>query len=176
MFKIDLSPDEEEMFSKVQVFSADLPFEKIQVILEEQAKLFDCLKDRDAIPKHRRSWFVDANYSTNGRGISRKELFVKNGTKGRDILIHSSFNSYLIYFVCGPNLTLALMYDFKEFVDRLGSLSSGDYASIASEARRLVRAHGCSKQAPDEIFKLCLEVGIEPSHAKSIRSSIVQMK
>jgi len=176
MFKIDLNRDEEVMFAEILLLSSDLPFEKRQEILEEQARLFDSLSDRDAIPKHRRSWFVDANYGTNGRGISRKELFMKNGTSGRAILIHPHFNSYLRYFVCGPDLPFELMHDFKEYVHSLGSLSSGDYPNIASKARRLVRAHGCSKQAAEELFKLCLEVRIDSSHAKSIRTSIVQMK
>ncbi len=52
--------------------------------LENMGQLAESLLERKAIPKIRLAYFADPGMNVGGRGKSRKQVFEKNGTAGKD--------------------------------------------------------------------------------------------
>lgn len=53
--------------------------------LEKMGELAESLLERKAIPEVRLAYFTDPEMNVGGYGKSRKQVFEKNGTSGRDI-------------------------------------------------------------------------------------------
>jgi hypothetical protein len=162
---ITLTDREQKLFDSIAftvgaTFSATENGEKV-------AALTRSLVNRDAIPEIRRRYLTDPELFVGNIKGSRKEVFERNGTAGREILTHPSFLKYLHYFVCGPNLPQAMISRFQE-------LASEPFPEL-EKMRLYIRAQ--VKQMPpdrydlgEEVFKLALESGLDVYDAKTLRT------
>jgi hypothetical protein len=85
--------------------------------------------------------------ATAGRGKSRKQIFEKNGTKGRKIFRHGNFPPHLAYLVNGPDPPQSVIDEFSEIAEREGVKEVQDFV------RKTVRQHGLDPHhAGDQLF------------------------
>ena len=141
------------------------------------AQLTNSLLNRKAIPDQRLSYFSDPEFNVGGRGSSRRDSFIKHGHDDDSAMRHGHFLKFLRYFIYGSDLPNPVLQAFAQAVEGCGSITSGDIAPLGSTARQLARTHRLvPKAAADEFFKLCLDLGLAPSDAASIRSSVLQLK
>ena len=137
--------------------------------LEKMAELAESLFKRNAVPKVRLAYFTDPKMNIGGHGRSRKQVFEKNGTSGRDILRHPHFMAYLRYFICGPDLPPDTIQGFCKIIEDDTGTSGEMLDQINAFVRKEVRDKGLNfKHAAEEFFKLAHEVG-EPTLAESVR-------
>jgi hypothetical protein len=128
---------------------------------EAVAQLVTALVERAAIPEHRLKYFNDLDYRKGRIKGSGRDLFRRNGNSDDEILRHPHLLEHARYFVCGPNLPVALIREFREAVRGCGHVSSGDAIDLANLARRQVRAFGLAPHdAAEEYFKLALDGGV----------------
>jgi hypothetical protein len=132
---------------------------------------------RKAIPTQRLRYFSDAEFNIGGRGRSRQEQFMRNVRDHEAMLRHGHFLKYLHYFIYGPRLDASVIRSFSQAVAECGSITSGDIGPLAATARQLVRTHRLNaKEAAEEFFKLCLDLGMEVYDAASIRTAVLQVR
>ncbi|NHF67473.1 hypothetical protein [Xanthomonas hortorum] len=151
--------------------------DELKTSLESMRMLSRSLFDRHAVPEVRVAYFTDPRFNPGGRGKSREDVFVGNGTSGEEILSHPSFLKHLEYFICGPDLPLAAIEKFKGEAVGSGYLTGGDIIDLLPFARACVRSSGLNPHhAAEEFFKLAVECGATPSAAESVRSSVRTVK
>lgn len=139
--------------------------------------LLKSLGARKAIPQERLNFWTEARYHQGRIKASRKGLFERNGRRGADIYTHPNFIPHLRYFLFGADLPDVVISAFEEKVGRPEWVSSSDIVPIGKVARDLTRQHGLSKSdAPQEFFKLCLDMGLGLSTAESVARSVKQIR
>jgi hypothetical protein len=144
---------------------------------EAVAQLITALLDRNAIPEHRLKYFTDPSYQKGRIKGSRRDLFRRNGCTDEEILRHPHFLEHARYFVCGPDLPVALVREFRETVKGCGHVSPGDAIDLANLARRQVRAFGLAPHdAAEEYFKLALDGSLWVSHALHIEDRVRKLR
>lgn len=178
-FTIELTPGEIALVDAMRfdplAFSNDHQAFRANAELAHQ--LTNRLLERDAIPVQRLRYFTDADYNPGGRGSSRRDVFERNGTFGDALLRHPHFLKFLRYFIHGAELPSSILTPFTKAVEDCGSITSGDIAPLSAAARQLVRTHSLdSKAAAEELYKLCLDLGLGADDAASIRSSVQQVR
>jgi len=138
---------------------------------EKMGQLAESLFARDAIPNARVEWFTNPKINAGGHGKSRRQVFEKNGTTGRDILRHPHFMEYLRYFMNGPDLPKDTIRGFCQIIEDDRGTSGMVLDQIRAYVRREVRDKGLNpSHAADEFFKLAHEIG-EPTLAASVRAA-----
>lgn len=131
--------------------------------------LLRSLSDRQAIPQERRNYWNIPDYNPGRVLASRKGVFERNGTLGEDIYSHPHFIPYLRFFLFGAELPDEMISAFEAGVGDPAWASSSDIVPIGKLPRDLTRRHGLDKSsAADELFKLCLDMGLELSTAESV--------
>jgi hypothetical protein len=136
-------------------------------------KLIKSLISRQAFPEARIRYFVDPNYNVGGRGTSHRAIFERNGTRGENIYGHPRFLPFLRYFLAGAQLPVAVIDSFCREVLNCGAVTSGDIIPLGKWARQQARLHHLeSTQAREEFYKLALDCGLSPDHARSIRNAV----
>lgn len=139
--------------------------------------LLKSLADRSAIPKERLNYWDDPRYHQGRIKASRKGLFERNGCKGADIYTHPNFIRHLRYFLFGAELPDEVVEAFEEKVGNPQWVSSSDVVPIGKFARQLVRQYRLDKaDAPEEFFKLCLDMGLSLMMAESVMRSVKQLR
>jgi hypothetical protein len=162
---ITLNDEEQKLFNSITFtvgpnFSADENGEKVVALTRS-------LVDRGAIPEVRRRYLTDPELFLGNIKGSRKEVFERNGTAGRDILMHPSFLKYLHYFVCGPHLPQSMISRFQELASEPFAEMEKMRVYIRAQVRQLpADLHDVS----EEVFKLALESGLDLSDAKTLRT------
>jgi hypothetical protein len=146
--------------------------EQLQRSCTAGGKLARSLLMRRAIPEIRYRYFTDPELNTGRRLGSRKNNFERNGTKGDAILEHGHFLPYLRYFIFGPNLPQEVMTRFAELVE--DDAGAEVFAFVRSAVRQLPRERRLD--APEEFFKLAIELGMEPYRARSVRDAAMQAR
>ncbi len=139
--------------------------------------LIDSLIERGGIPQHRVSWFTDPAYKHAKIKGSRKELFERNGTKGRDIFAHPNFLKYLHYFIHGANLPSTVIERFSDFAKRnqpIGSDDAGDLLKLAKDLSNEFQIE--PHEAADEFLKLALDCGVHLMWAQYVEEHVGKMK
>lgn len=135
------------------------------------------LAGRDAIPAVRRSYWKDPDYNKSGVKTSRRGIFEKNGTRGHDIYIHPDFVRYLRYFLFGADLPDAVISAFEEKVGNPEWVTSSDIVPIGHCAHDLTRQYRLPiSDAPEEFFKLCLDMGLGLPTAESVMRAVKQVR
>ncbi|MUZ65284.1 hypothetical protein [Agrobacterium vitis] len=139
--------------------------------------LLQSLSDRSAIPQQRLSYWNDPQYHQGRIKASRKGLFERNGCKGADIYTHPHFLRHLRYFLFGAELPDNVITTFEEKVGNPEWVSSSDIVPIGKFARDLTRqCHLDKTEAPEEFFKLCIDMGLSLMTAESVMRSVKQMR
>jgi len=176
---IELTENEQHLVSQIDFHpSGSYNRDSWQPIADAMLELMRSLLERNAIPEARKKFFTDPSYNIGGHGLSRLQVFEKNGTRGDDIFRHGNFVKYLRYFVFGPDLTAPVIQAFQEKVRDCGEpFTSGDVITVAEFARQLTRSHRLdSRQAADEFYKLALDCGLDADCARSIRESVQRVR
>lgn len=139
--------------------------------------LLASLQARGGVPDQRLRYWTDPTYSYGRIKASREGLFERNNCRGQDIYIHPHFIKHLRYILLGADLPDAVI---KAFEDEAGDprwVSLSDAIGLGKFARKLVRQHGLdASTAPDEFFKLCLDMGLNLGVALSIMRSVRQAR
>lgn len=125
----------------------------------------------------RLSYWNDANYRSGRIKGSRKGLFERNGCTGADIYTHPHFLEHLRYFLFGTELPDAVVAEFEKKVGNPEWVSSSDIIPIGKAARDLTRRYRLDiAEAPEEFFKLCLDMGLGLSMAEAVMRSVKQVR
>lgn len=139
--------------------------------------LLSSLSERKGVPAQRLSYWNDPRYNYGRIKASRKGLFERNGCTGADIYTHPHFVPYLRYFLFGADLPDAVIIKFEEKVGNPQWVTSSDIVPIGKFARDFTRQHRLDvSDAPDEFFKLCLDMGLSLSTAESVMRSVKQIR
>jgi hypothetical protein len=133
---------------------------------EKVLALFRSLAERGAIPEIRRRYFTDPELFVSNIKGSRREVYERNGTAGRDIPLHPSFLKHLRYFICGPSLPQAMISRFQELVSEPFAELEKMRVYVRAQVRHLPEDFG---DASEEVFKLALESGLPLHKAKLLR-------
>jgi hypothetical protein len=166
--KIDLTDDHRNHADGHAAYKANA--EPILALLRQ-------LGERSAIPRERMNYWNEPGYNPGAIKASRKGLFERNGCRGVEIYTHPHFVRYLRYFLFGAELPDVVIAAFEEKVGNPEWLTSSDIVPIGKCARDLTRKHGLDKSdAPEEFFKLCLDMGLGQSTAKSVMHSVKQIR
>jgi hypothetical protein len=137
--------------------------------LGKMSRLAESLIERKAIPRVRVEWFANPKINAGGYGKSRKQVFEKNGTSGKEILRHPHFMDYLRYFIYGPDLPKETITGFCKIIEDDAGTSGMVLKQIQAFVRKEVRDKGLSpSHAADEFFKLAHEIG-KQSLTESVR-------
>lgn len=170
---IELSNEETTLLSRINFKPErdDWP-----ALLESMAELSESLLDRGAIPAVRLLYFTDAECNPGGRGKSREDIFIGNGTEGEEIFRHPNFLKIFDYFLFGPDLPAYVISKFKDSMSS-GHLSGRDINDLTTYARKITRDEGFeSHQVAEEFYKLVLECGGPKYGAESIRKSVLSIR
>lgn len=148
--------------------------------LANQAPILELVKSlsaRNAIPAQRLKYWNDQDYNPGRIKSSRKGLFERNGCRGSEIFTHPHFIPYLRYFLFGCELPERVVQEFESTVSDPAYVTSGDVVPIGKSARDLTRRHRLDPaDAPEEFFKLSLDLGLSLSVAASVMRSVKQVR
>ncbi|HBN9879500.1 TPA: hypothetical protein L3958_005479 [Pseudomonas aeruginosa] len=171
---ISLTPEEQALFSKIQFNWKN--HEELRGSLAPMEALAISVLQRGVVPEIRISYFTDPDLNPSGRGKSRRDIFERNGTSGDEILKHPHFLKHLEYFICGPDLPVAVIKKFKD-ESASGHLSGSDLNDLTPYARSCVRQNLLEPhRAAEEFFKLAVECGALPGLAENLRKSVGAIK
>ena len=164
-YHIALTDDEKSLLDKITLRMSiyDDPREIYLKNAEPVLKLVHSLFGRNAIPEIRLKFWSDPEYRINRRiKSSPKGVFERKGCTGDDIYIHLNFLPYLRYFLYGADLPDEVISRFEEQVGNPDWVTSGDIDPMGKCARALIRKFNLNRRkAPEEFYKLCLELGLE---------------
>lgn len=139
--------------------------------------LLGSLSERKAVPLQRLNYWSDPRYNFGRVKASRKGLFERNGCTGSEIYTHPHFIPYLRYFLFGPELPDDVIAKFEAKVGNPEWVTSSDVVPIGKFARDLTREHHLDvSDAPEEFFKLCLDMALSLSTAESVMRSVRQVR
>lgn len=144
--------------------------------LEKMGQLTESLLKRDAVPHVRLKWFADPEMNSAGRNSSIKQVFEKNGTKGKAIYRHPHFEKVLWYFIHGPKLPSDTIEAFCSIIEDDAGTSGMVLNQVKAFVRKEVRDKGLDrKSAADEFYKLAHEID-EPQWAELARSAAMSVR
>lgn len=139
--------------------------------------LLRSLRERDGIPEERLRYWLDPEYNTGRLKASHKGVFECNGRRGNEIYELPHFVPYLRYFLFGADLPVPVIAVFKEAVGNPEWVTSGDVVPMGKRARGLAREHQFDRRdAAEEFFKLCLDMGLGANAAASVRGAVMQLR
>ena len=181
-YHIELTSEEAELFGGIDLHVSHLNHEEAHATYEANKRpilvLLQSLSNRDAIPEQRLNYWTDPAYNTDRRlKVSNKGLFERNGCTDQAIYTHPHFLPYLRYFLFGADLPDAVIVKFEEQVGNPDWVTSGDILPIGKRARYLARQYRLNRtHAPEEFYKLCLDMGLGISTAASVMRSVRQLR
>lgn len=177
---IELNENEKDLVSRIDFnpTGGSHNSDSWQPIADAMSQLMRLLLERNAIPEQRSKFFTDPVYNIGGHGLSRFQVFEKNGTHGDAIFRHGNFLRYLHYFLFGPDLPKTAIEPFQKKVTDCGTpFTSGDSLTVADFARQLTRSHGLAgPYAAEEFYKLALDCGLDADDARTIRDSVQKVR
>jgi hypothetical protein len=160
--RITLTADEQDLFDCIDFEAHD--YRVVQKNGEAAAALTESLLARKAIPETRLRYFTDVEFNA-GYHKSRKQVFVANGTAGREILTHPNYWKHLRYFICGPDLPATVITGFRALSEEPFRELEPIRVYVRARARELGGDY-----AGEEFFKLAVECGLGLGEAKTIRT------
>ena len=181
-FHIELTTEEEALVDAIDLRRLHRNHDEArQAYLSNKQPILALLKSlsaRSAIPEERVNYWSDPDYNSDRRfKASHKGLFERNGCVGQDIYTHLHFTPSLRYFLFGANLPDAVIATFEDKVGNPDWITSGDIIPIGTCARNLARRHRLDRyHAPEEFFKLCLDMGLGLSTARSVMHSVKKLR
>ncbi|WP_316202870.1 MULTISPECIES: hypothetical protein [unclassified Bradyrhizobium] len=173
--KIELSVEEHALLETIDFGPPSHDHDVYLANSGRAAKLMQSLINRQGIPQHRVSWFIDPDYKRGRIKGSRKSLFECNGTTGSAIFTHPL--KHLHYFVFGAALPSTVNERFSEFVKRRQPIGSDDAGDLLALAKDLTNEFQIEPyEASEEFFKLALDCGVHRIWAQYLEQHIGKMK
>lgn len=173
---IELNEAEQKLVSRIDFNPSGTSYSRDswQPVADAMAELMQSLVQRGAIPEPRKRFFTDPEYNIAGHGLSRQQVFEKNGTRGTAIFRHGNFVKYLRYFLFGPDLPKAVIDAFQAKVADCGEpFTSGDGLDVANYSRQLTRTHGLAgPKVAEEFYKLALDCSLDADDARTVRDTV----
>ena len=178
--QIELTPEERGIYDSIPWDLETIPeadaHEVIPQVCDRMATLTDSLVERKAIPQERWAFFADPELNVGGRGKSRKDVFVRNGTSGGDISRHVHFLPWLHYFIDGPLLPAGATSGFCEIVEADRGTSGMLLDEVCSFVRSQVRRRGLDRtEAAEQFFRLAHEIK-RPDLAEPSRKAALSVR
>jgi hypothetical protein len=176
---IELTAEEQALVEKIDL-RLDIPHHEDDhaIYLSNQEPIMALLKlltDRSAIPAHRLAYWTDPKYQSGRMKGSHRDIFARNGSRGRDAYTHPHFIPFLRYFLFGVDLPAAVI---KEFEDKIGDprwFGGSDILGLTKETRAIVRRHNLKNyRYSDEFHKLAIDNGLNHYNAESVRKAAVE--
>ncbi|GAB4041911.1 hypothetical protein [Spirosoma jeollabukense] len=154
--------------------SLDEDFEERMGMLECSEMLAESLLERGAIPEVRLKYFTELAYHLSDPRTSRLERFELRGISGPAIFGEGTALKYLKYFTYGADLPEA-------FINELVALKNDHYynddfvEAIVPVVKKYFTTVGSRDRSSflEEIFKLCLDLGLELILAKQLRNRVM---
>ena len=174
-YAIELTEAESEVLSGIELDALQVDCMQYQRQAPLVLRLYESLKDRNAIPEVRQRYWADPEYRIGSGNQSHKGIFEKNGRRGVEIYTHPHFLQYLRYFLFGAQLPDPVIKEFEEIVGNPQWVTSGDVANITSGARRVARKYGLQTEA-EEFYRLALDIGLSQSYARAVRDAVMKAK
>lgn len=137
--------------------------------------LLKSLSERSAILAHRLAYWADPKYQTGRVKGSYRDVFARNGSRGREAYTHPHFLPFLRYFLFGADLPPAAMEEFEAQIGDPRWFSGSDILSLTKRTRAIVRKYGLrSNNDADEFQKLAIDNGLSPYDAASVRKAAIE--
>ena len=181
-YHIELTDEEEALVDAMDLHVSNPDHDEAHAAYEANKQpilaLLESLGERGAIPEERLNYWNHPDYNTDRRlKVSHKGMFERNGCTGQEIYTHPHFIPYLRYLLFGADLPDAVIAEFEEKVGDPRWVTSSDIVPIGKCARDLARQHRLDRtHAPEEFFKLCLDMRLGLSTAASVMSSVKQLR
>lgn len=175
MSKIQLTEEEQILFGLALNCNSNNDFEENQKSLDALQTLTELLLSRKAIPENRLKYFIDRDFHHGRTKFSRKEVFESNGTKSKKIFRHPNFIHYLEYFINGANVSQDA-YEVAESIFESNRFQDEAIQKIYEylKLRGYIPKERYSRNKfADEVFKLAVDLGFEPSYCSMIRKKIM---
>lgn len=174
MKKVELTEEEQKLYEDIISLDISEDYEKRVRKLDSLQLLTKSLLDRKAIPEQRIRFFTDKDFQFGGTKKSRKEVFESNGTKGQEIFKHPHFIKYLKYFVEGANLNLHLTKSILEIYSKChySDDAINEIYNLLKSNSLIPKDKSSRQELADEIFKLLVDLKIEPNYCHQIRKKI----
>lgn len=175
-YEIDLTPAEQALLDTIELRDSHFNHAVYLANKEPVLALLRSLIEREAIPDERLNYWLDPDYNV-GVSTSRKGVFDRNRRVGEEIYTHPHFLRYLRYFLFGADLPELVVQRFEEQVGNPEWVTSGDVIPIANCARTLTRQFNLDRtRAPEEFFKLSLDVGLDLDTALQVRRTVMRLR
>ena len=139
--------------------------------------LMSSMAKHRGIREQRWRYRLDPVYQVDRTGRTSKGEFERNGIVGDNAYIHAHFVPYLRYFLFGAYLPDFVIEEFEEQVGNPEIVTSGDIVPMGKLARELTKRNDLYRDgAALEFFKLCLDIGLDPGIARSVRRAVMQIR
>ncbi|MHC2866404.1 hypothetical protein ACVIYH_007482 [Bradyrhizobium diazoefficiens] len=172
-YHIKLTESEAAILAKVDLWESHRNHDEGHAAYKANAQpiltLLQSLSDRSAIPQERLNYWNDPRYHQGRIKASRKGLFERMVAEVPTFTrIHILSVIFDIFCLCA-DLPDDVIAAFEEKVGNPQWVSSSDVIPIGKDARDLTRQYRLDKtDAPEEFFKLCLDMGLSLTTAESV--------
>lgn len=181
MERVELTPREAEYADQIASYDVgSFEFNECDYgrTMKACKKLTESLLKRDVIPQHRIKYFTNAEYNL-GRGNKSRKYYFEEILNGKgDILEHQDFLKYLDYFINGSKLT----QEFKEKLQKVKDECAYD-SDFPDESYTIIRAHFRKntdniqkKDFANEVFKLCLDMGLSLYVSSRVQEKLMRIR
>jgi hypothetical protein len=175
--KIELTEGEQELLAKINLEPDPHDRDTYEANKAAVPELMASLIKRNAIPNHRVQYFTNPDYHFGSTKGAYKDVFERNGTKGREIFEHPHFLKFLRYFLFGASLPEDAIREFAERVRGLEPITSDDVQDLWDLAKDLSNKYRLEPvNFADEFFKLALDCALPLMHARHIRRVVRKMR
>lgn len=182
MERIKLTPEEEVCYDQIASFnihSNTFQNSDYHQTMLHCSKLTKSILKRKAIPKHRLDYFYDASYNQGHSNKSKFEEFKRNAGTPEEVYSHQDFLKYLSYFLHGSQLSNEFKLPFQKIRDSTydSDLSEESRAFLRSYFKREYKQTSSDKKIfAEEVFKFCLDIGLELHNASNVRFRIMDFQ
>lgn len=178
---LELTPGEAALVEKIDLRDRIPPGEDARAIhlanQEPILALMRSLIDRNGIPEQRKRYWGDPDYNTSRGKGSHKQMFEANGVYAPEVYTNPHFLRFLRYFLHGADLPQPVITAFEQQVGNPEWFTSGDYPALRTLVRSLMRQHRLDNgYAPEEFYKLTLDVGLDSYAAADIRRCAMSVR
>ncbi len=175
-YHIALTDNEKALLQAITIRFESFEHDPRDIYLRNEKPVLEIVKSlikRDAIPEVRLRFWSDPEYRINRRNKSSpKEVFERNRCTGDDIFTDLRFLPHLRYFLFGADLPDEVISKFDNQVGNPEWVTSGDIEPMGKCARSLIREFDLDRRrAPEEFYKLCLDIGLELWEARMVMES-----
>lgn len=137
--------------------------------------LLKSLADRTAIPAQRIAYWTDPKFRSGRMKGAHRDIFARNGSRGKDAYTHPHFIPFLRYFLFGADLPALVIAEFEQKIGDPKWFGGSDIIGLAKETRAIVRRYNLKQYGyADEFHKLAIDNGLSHHDAESVRKAAAE--